>query len=100
MIDIYSSAIIFNRAYPNWDYSVRLNRTYVDYGQDQDSPDTSLPVNDISVTSPATSPYLQAYLKLGIYTLFDTVNSYIATSTVCKTTGNCMSADTVNGNFP
>ena len=96
-VSIYSSAIIFNSGYPNWDYDVRLNRTFVVGGNGNDSPDTSLPVNDISVTSPEGSTYLEAYLRLGVYTLMDTVNSYVASSTVCTNSADkCDPADYVS----
>ena len=104
-VPIYSSAIIFNSGYPNWDYSVRLNMTYSVFGSNQKSPDTSKPNNAISVKSPTGSPYLAAYLKLGIYTIFDTVNSFIATNTRCQSTG-CLAGDRVKidtlgtSNFP
>lgn len=94
-VDIYSSAIIFNQGYPNWDYSVRLNRTFTVFGTSLPSPSTALPVNNIAIKSPGSSPYLEAYLKLGIYTIFDTVNSFIATDTVCQSTGNCQYVDKV-----
>ena len=105
-VPIYSSAIIFNAGYPQWDYTVRLNRTYTVFGVSKRSPSTAVPVNDISYNSPTDSPYLAAYLKLGVYTLFDTVNSFIATNTVCQSTGNCQYVDKVNintlgtANFP
>lgn len=94
-VAIFSSAVIFNDGYPNWDYGIRLNRTYVENGRVKESPDTSLPVNDISAKSPLDSPYLDAYMQLGIYTLTDVVNSFIATTTVCNATRNCQSSDEV-----
>lgn len=97
-LPIYSSAIIFNQGYPNWDYSVRLNRTYSIFGISLKSPSTAVPVNDISVKSSQTSQFLKAYLQLGVYTIFDTVNSFIATNTVCQSTGNCQYADNVKIN--
>ena len=97
-IPIYSSAIIFNDGYPNWDYTVRLNVTYTVFGVSVKSPSTALPINNIAVKSPQSSPYLSGYLNLGTYTIFDTVNSFIATSTVCKTTKNCLYSDRVNIN--
>jgi ABC-2 family transporter protein len=97
-LSIFSSAIIFTEGYPNWNYDIRLNRTYSVNGVPIESPDTSLPINNIAITSPKNSPYLKAYLKLGIYTLTDVVNSFIATRTVCKTTGNCQASDIVKIN--
>ena len=97
-LPIYSSAIIFNQGYPNWDYSVRLNRTFTVFGTSLKSPSTAVPINDISVKSSQTSTFLPAYLRLGIYTIFDTVNSFIASSTVCESTGNCDYADKVKIN--
>lgn len=97
-LNIFSSAIIFTDGYPKWNYDIRLNRTYVENGKIRDSPDTSLPINDISVKSPIDSPYLDAYLQMGIYTLTDVVNSYIATRTLCKATGNCETSDRVKIN--
>jgi ATP-binding cassette, subfamily A (ABC1), member 3 len=87
-VPIYSSAIIFNEGYPNWDYTVRLNVTYTVFGVAVKSPSTALPVNNIAVKSPDSSPYLSGYLNLGAYTIFDSVNSFIATSTLCTTTKN------------
>ena len=95
-IAIYSSAIIFNEGYPNWDYTVRLNRTYTVFGTSLPSPSTAAPINDISKKSSETSKYLNSYLRLGVYTIFDTVNSFIATSTLCQSSGNCRYADNVS----
>lgn len=110
-MNIFSSAIIFNEGYPSWDYSVRLNKTYSKNGRSKNSPSTVIANIDISRKEPAASsgnsePYLQSYTALGIFSLLDTVNSFIATSTACKTTGNCLSADQVTietlgtANFP
>ena len=99
-IPIYSTAIIFNSGYPNWDYTVRQNVTYTVFGVSVKSPSTALPVNNIAVKSPETSPYLTGYLNLGTYTIFDTVNSFIATRTVCEVigNGNCRDSDRVDIN--
>ena len=94
-VDIFSSAIIFTAGYPNWNYDIRLNRTYVENGRSRDSPDTSLPINDISAKSPSDSRYLEAYMQLGIYTLTDVVNSFIASRTFCEVTPNCQTSDIV-----
>ena len=107
-VPIYSSAIIFNGGYPNWDYTVRLNMTYSINGIISASPSTAVPVNNIAVKSPEDSRYLTGYLNLGIYTIFDTVNSFIATRTVCEVIGNrnCRDSDRVDintlgtANFP
>jgi ATP-binding cassette, subfamily A (ABC1), member 3 len=87
-VPIYSSAIIFNEGYPNWDYTVRLNMTYSINGVIDFSPSTAFPINDIAAKSPDSSSYLSGYLNLGIYTIFDNVNSFIASSTLCTTTKN------------
>ena len=101
-VPIYSSAIIFNEGYPNWDYTVRLNMTYSINGVIDASPSTALPVNDIAAKSPDSSRYLSGYLNLGVYTIFDSVNSFIATSTLCTTTKNtnenCILSDPVSIN--
>jgi hypothetical protein len=110
-IDIFSSAVIFNKGYPEWDYSVRLNKSYTLNGRDLNSPSTIIKNIDISRKDPAggsgrSLPYLEAYSALGIFNLFDTVNSYIATDTVCKATGKCLTGDEVRiktlgtANFP
>jgi hypothetical protein len=100
-IDIFSSAVIFKAGYPDWDYSVRLNKTYIKNGRSVNSPSTVIPNIDISRKEPSagsgnSAPYLEAYTTLGVFSLFDTVNSFIATDTVCKTTGNCLTGDEVS----
>ena len=105
-VPIYSSAIIFDSGYPDWDYSVRLNMSFTVFGRSVKSPDTSLSNNAISIKSPSNSPYLEAYLKLGVYTIFDTVNSFIATKSLCLKQGYCENNDKVRlktlgtANFP
>ena len=94
-IAIYSSAIIFNQGYPNWDYSVRLNKTYTTLGVSQNGPSTAAPINDISIKTAEKSKHLKSYRRLGIFTLFDTVNSFIATNTLCLKSGNCRYTDNV-----
>ena len=113
-VAVYSSAIIFNDGYPNWDYVVRLNRTVsrgVSYGTT--APDTSLPYVDLTLKSATATPskgssnlpYADAYLKADYFALVDAVDSFIATST-CQTTGLCSSSESVNytmiglANFP
>ena len=101
---VYSSAIVFNQGYPNWDYVVRLNRTVsrgVSYGTT--APDTSLPYVDLTLKSataiPTTGssnlPYAKAYLASDYFALVDAVDSFIATST-CRTSGLCSSSQNVN----
>ena len=52
--DVYSSAVVFNSAAPAWDYTLRMNRTYV-YGRKQPSPNTANKAEDISVISPTSA---------------------------------------------
>jgi ATP-binding cassette subfamily A (ABC1) protein 3 len=93
-IDIYSTLIVFNDGYPNWDYTLRMNQTYnTDYSQEP-APSTEAPIIDITVKygdqSPSTNgqPYLQAYINLGLTTLNDAIGTFIATET-CVNTGGC-----------
>ena len=85
--DIYSSAIIFYSGSPNWEYTIRLNRTFTYKSFKNSSPDTLKNPIDISVKNGKTGllgsrvPYLEVYLRLGLYTISDTVNSFIATQT-------------------
>jgi hypothetical protein len=64
------------------------------------------PNTDISQKFPDDSPYLEAYLKLGVYQIMDSVNSFIGSDTVCQKTGNCLYSDHVSmttlglANFP
>ena len=55
--DVYSSALIIKTAYPNWEYTVRFNRTFALNGATGvGSPNTAKPVVDISVKNPGQTP--------------------------------------------
>jgi hypothetical protein len=87
--DIYSSALIFTSGAPAWDYTVRLNRTYVLYGKSLDAPDTSSNAMDASVISPNApgselgGQELMHFGMMGLFTLMDSVHTFIASATAC-----------------
>ena len=55
--DIYSTAVIIQTAYPNWEYTLRFNRTFALNGvAGVGSPNTAKPVVDISVKNPTQTP--------------------------------------------
>jgi ATP-binding cassette, subfamily A (ABC1), member 3 len=89
---IYSSAVIFNKGYPSWDYVLRFNKTQGQgVSRDDTAPDTNLPVLDINSKSGYTDntlSHIQEYMNSYYFTLSDTVNSYITTST-CENSGRC-----------
>jgi len=86
----YSSLVVFKSGYPNWEYSVRMNKTFYSYNYEKDQVDTtSIPI-DIGTKVPSADGYALNYLYLYYYTLTDKINSFIATST-CKKSGGCSS---------
>ena len=97
--DLYSSAIVFHSGFPDWDYTVRVNRSYTYRRLSRTSPVSAKPMT-IGLATPNTAPgggggltglpprslpFLEAYQELGVYTLMDTVHSYAAVQTACKT---------------
>lgn len=91
---IYSAGLVFQAGYPNWEYTVRQNRTMSFNGRTTvNAPDTAKPSIDITVKNPSQTPsyaglpYLQAYRANGMYVLMDAVNSFIAGQTACQTAG-------------
>lgn len=93
-IPAYSALVVFKSGYPNWEYSVRMNKTFYAYGGENDQVDTtSIPI-DIGTKVPGYDGYALRYLNEYYYTLTDKINSFIATST-CKISGRC-STNTIN----
>ena len=106
--NIYSSAIIFGSAADKaWDYTVRLNKTFVYYGSRYVNPETS--TNQVLDTSLRSSmeypewndgngmPYHKTWNLNSYNTLVNIVDSYIATQ-ACIDAGTCSSSDVVNVN--
>lgn len=98
--DVYNAAVIFNSGYPNYDYTIRLNKTRGDYW----NPETKVaPVNNavktnadepFDSTGVAMPPYLQSYRDNGALALQDTIHSFIGTE-VCLQTSKCVGNESV-----
>jgi len=100
--DIFSSAVIFQAGSPNWDYVVRLNKTYVNlYGSRRFEVTTnSGPLQNSvksSIINPSMgrssiSPFYQSWVEDGYVPLTNEINSFIATKT-CVDASGCSSSD-------
>ena len=92
--DIFSSAVIFNSGYPDWDYTLRLNKTYTASGgrsrKDVDS--SSSPMANNIQSSQSGRAFFTSWVYDGYATLSNTVNTYIATAT-CRTASKCNPSD-------
>ena len=87
--NVFSSAVIFNSGAPAWDYTIRMNKTYTNFGTGNtyygDAPSTGNPAEDIAVISPSaggnflSGVEMLAFGDMGVYTLMDTVHSFVAT---------------------
>lgn len=94
-IDIFSSAVIFNAGYPNWDYTIRLNKTTEYYADDEsDQPTTLGPVLDNTLKTGkqrpgnnANNPYLETWTFNYYYTFANVINSFVGTAT-CRRVGS------------
>lgn len=105
---VFSSAIIFNSAGPDWDYSLRLNSTaQTVYNQENAMVSSDSIKLDISmkrgqqIPEEYDFPYLSMFSQYGYFTLAEIANSFIATM-ACQnaTTGigitpNCPSGENV-----
>jgi ATP-binding cassette, subfamily A (ABC1), member 3 len=102
---IYSSLIVFESGYPQWDYTVRMNRSRaVGIDDFESTPQTRIdPVFNGVDTARAypddgstwyTQPYLNGYRDMGMFAVLETVNSFIATET-CRATSQCTDAENV-----
>lgn len=102
---IYSTLIVFRGGYPNWDYTVRMNRTRAVNGDDlQSTPQTRVDPVDNSVDTAdkwpdddstwGTPPYMESYHSIGMFAVLESVNSYIATET-CRVTNKCSDSESV-----
>ena len=54
--DIFSTALIIQSVYPNWEYTLRFNRTFTLQGFSRGSPNTAKPAIDIGVKNPTQTP--------------------------------------------
>jgi hypothetical protein len=98
---VYNAAVIFNSGYPNYDYTIRLNKTRGDYL----NPETKVSAvnNAVKTNSEDTTtsdgnfmpPYLVSYRDNGALALQQTVHSFIGTE-ACLKTGLCTGNQTVN----
>lgn len=86
---IYSAAVIINSAAPNWDYTVRFNKTIYQFGTTRTK---AVPTNTVPWDEAEREGvlYVQTYNQMGYFTLTDFVNSFIASET-CWSTGKCPS---------
>ena len=101
---IYTALIVFRGGYPDWDYTVRMNRTRADGTDFQSTPPTRFSAVDNSVdtanawpqveTTWGTPPYLEGYHYMGMFAVLETVNSFITTQT-CRVTGQCTPTENV-----
>ena len=101
-LKLFSSAIIFESDGPDWEYTLRHNRTGVHLGRRQLLPKTDVDPQDLTVrygeqwppSERSMRPYAHAYQEAGTITLGNVVNSFIATQ-VCREAGGCNSTETV-----
>ena len=107
-IPVYSSAVIFNSASPNWDYTIRLNKTSANaFGDFEDAlylPNTEeitniflksateWPINEGVYDS---NPYMDSYVFNGLFSLTNYVNSFVSTE-ACRLQGMCSSSEDVD----
>eukprot|EP01041_Mallomonas_annulata_P008266 gene8266-17008_t len=106
-LPIYSSAIIMNEGYPSWDYTIRLNKTYITnkkFKSNLPRTDTAAIDSNILYSSQIPEndtykPYVETYAEVGYFTLTDLINSFIATST-CKKSSKCSNNEIVTINTP
>lgn len=97
-----SSGIIFQQGYPQWEYTLRFNRSIAFNTGTRDYPPTFADPVDIVVKNNAQIPliqdfvlaftYVDTYVAMGYYTLANVVNSYVASET-CRMTDGCSAAD-------
>lgn len=102
---IYSTLIVFESGYPNWDYTIRMNRTQA-IGLDdfESTPQTRIGAvfNGVDTSSAVpedgstwtSQPYLDAYRSMGMFAVLETVNSFIATET-CRVSNKCTESENV-----
>jgi ATP-binding cassette, subfamily A (ABC1), member 3 len=98
---VYNAAVIFNAGAPDYDFTIRLNKTR----GDTLNPQTKVPAinNAVKTNSddPLSSdgvtmpPYLESYRDSGALALQDTVHSFIGTET-CIQKGVCAQNETVH----
>jgi len=103
--DIFSSAVIFQQGSPNWDYVIRLNKTYTNsYGSRRFDVTTNSGTSPIqnsvksSLINPrmgfgTSSPFYQSWVEDGYVTLTNEINTFIATKTCVDATA-CTNSDT------
>jgi len=86
-LNIYSAAVIINSVAPNWDYTVRFNKTIYQFGNTRTN---AVPTNEVpwDETQREGSFYMGTYVQMGYFALTDFVNSFIASKT-CWESGKC-----------
>eukprot|EP01035_Chromulina_nebulosa_P031730 gene31730-42318_t len=84
---IYSTAVIFRKGYPNWDFVIRLNQSYNNSYRYQ-MPRTDASDVVLTVKSSFDAENNQAYISSGFLALSDFVTTFIMTVT-CRTTKTC-----------
>lgn len=104
-VNIYSAALIFDSGAPNWDYTLRLNKTRVFQDDGNSLPQTKIDYVQDNLKTPdqdpeddstfGSGPYLEEYLYFNYFTLATTVNSFINTVT-CQSAGLCNSTEKVD----
>jgi len=103
--DIFSSAVIFQQGSPNWDYTVRLNKTFTtstgsrrfDVTTNLGTPPLQNSVKS-SLINPrmgfgSISPFYQSWVDDGYVSLTNEINTFIATKT-CVDASTCTSSET------
>eukprot|EP00605_Chrysophyceae_sp_TOSAG23-4_P000940 GSChrysophyteH1.ASY1.ANO1.1040.1 assembled CDS len=98
----YSSAVIFNGAAPDWEYTVRLNKTFnvgarlFDVATEVGAPIINNNVRSSEIYPDSRfgqiTPYHKSWIQNGYATLTNSVNSYLATL-LCRETNRCTSAE-------
>ena len=88
---IFSGAVVLNSAAPAWDYTIRLNQTYIKYGLRFGTPPTDMNNVDISIKTNVDvlgndqgtnyETFGEAYVNSGYMSLTDFVNSFILSTT-------------------
>jgi hypothetical protein len=93
---VYSAAVIFNAGAPNWDYVLRMNRTFYNSSPRKiGAPNTALKAEDISVVSSSVPGSILAgneltkFNTMGAYSLMNQVQSFIATQAACNGAATC-----------
>ena len=103
--DIYSAALIFNEGSPSWDYTVRHNKTFIDYAEEYTMPTTSdnsfvdnslrsmFDYPEFGDNGGYAPPFHELWRKSGYVQLTNAINTFITTK-ACIDGGICSSGET------